>query len=359
MLDTPEAVKSFLSQQYACVNIASVVPLSGGFVNFVFRVEFIEPISLSVSDEKYKSVIVKYGAPYFAGMGPSVPFSQERLRFEVQALTTLPKDYPQVFADAKLDVPKVIKYFSEQNVILMQDLGPLESLLTSPQHLTEECARILAGFISRLHEQTKNGKTLPQYRNDASTKSVFDFVYVPIADVLKENGVENWEELHNRGMDVGKELYNLNGSGPVSILMGDFWPASILVEPCEGTLSKLWIIDWEFTNLGNPILDVSYLLTVIWAMAVHVEKHSEQTKKYIVSFVDNYRYMDLRACIKSEPLFSIHFAISLINEAINTRWCHCEPKVLMKVCPCTRTLYEQGLAVLKNPISLLDVLNLQ
>jgi hypothetical protein len=50
MLDTPEAVKSFLSQQYACVNIASVVPLSGGFVNFVFRVEFIEPISLSVSD---------------------------------------------------------------------------------------------------------------------------------------------------------------------------------------------------------------------------------------------------------------------------------------------------------------------
>eukprot|EP00026_Physarum_polycephalum_P009544 Phypoly_transcript_09672.p1 GENE.Phypoly_transcript_09672~~Phypoly_transcript_09672.p1 ORF type:complete len:316 (+),score=32.97 Phypoly_transcript_09672:36-983(+) len=312
MLDTPEAVKGFLSQHYpsASAHIASVVPLSGGFVNHVFRAEFTQPVSLGMYAEKYKSVIVKYGPPYFAGMGPSVPFAQERLRFEVQALTTIPKDYPQIFTDPKLHVPKIVQYFSEQNVILMQDLGPLESLLTSPQHLTGECAQVLAGFISRLHEHTKNGKDMPQYRNDASTKSVFDFVYVPIADVLKENGVENWEELHKLGMDVGKELYNLNGSGPVSVLMGDFWPASILVEPRDGPMTKLWVIDWEFTNLGNPILDVSYLLTVLWAMAVHIDKYSEQIKKYIVLFVDNYKYMDLRACIKSDLLFSVHFAVN-------------------------------------------------
>ena len=100
-------------------------------------------------------------------------------------------------------------------------------------------------------------------------------------------------------------------------------------------MSKLWVIDWEFTNLGNPILDTSYLLTVVsiiyvifysfyflplvafdfvllWAMAVNLEKHRDQIKKYIVSFVDAYKHMDLRAYIKDEPLFSIHFGVSML-----------------------------------------------
>jgi hypothetical protein len=34
--------------------------------------------------------------------------------------------------------------------------------------------------------------------------------------------------LSKYSIDIGKELYNLNGNGPVSVLMGDFWPASIV-----------------------------------------------------------------------------------------------------------------------------------
>ena len=199
--------------------------------------------------------------------------------------------------DPRLYVPKVIEYFEEQNVIIMQDLGMnkeeqrkcktliiiagrLESLLTAPQHLTDECACVLAGFISRLHEQTKHGRTLIKYKNDASTHSVLDFVYVPIAEVLRENGVsllfppsillfptflsssptsyvclsftispplpqisfdqievKNWEELSKQSVDVGKELYDINKSSHISVLMGDFWPASIV---CKDEKRKKW-----------------------------------------------------------------------------------------------------------------------
>lgn len=357
-LSSPEATKKFIDDHYphASPSISNIAPLSGGFVNYVYRVTFSEQLHLNSSDEKYDSVIVKHAPPFFAGMGPNIPFSQDRLEFEVQALRKLPIEFPVAFDNPKIGVPKVVDAFISDHTFIMQDVGSLESLFSAPQYLTTQCAEVLASFISKLHESTKSGKQYHQYKNIAATKSVYEFVYAPLASVLKENEIVNWQELSTKADDVWKELYDVDGQN-VSILMGDFWPASVLVQPNASGLEKLWIIDWEFVNLGNPILDISYFFTVIWGQAMMLEEHRHHIKSFMKAFVSTYTHLNLRK-LMAERLFSVHFAVSLINEAINTRWCKCTPKTLMHACPCARILFDQGLAILQSPSSLIELIGL-
>lgn len=357
MLDSVEAVRNFFGVHYPlCVAcITSISSLSGGFVNYVFRVSFNQEVT--IGDSKYESVIVKSTPPHFAGMGPDFPFSQDRLKYEVQALTEIPKLYPKIFENKKIGVPNVIAHFETDHTMLMQDLGSLESLFTAPQHLSVETGRLMGSFSSFLHSLTKDTKRLQRFRNNESPNVVYSFVYEPLGALLKDNGVENWKEIFQEAKETWRALYDPTAE-QVSVIMGDFWPASLLVQPGDSGVEKIWVIDWEFSNLGSPILDISYLLAVIYAQSLFIQQYREGALAFIASFVDSYSHINLRNYISTYPFFSIHFAVSLINEAINTRWCKCSPQTKMKVCPCTNELYQQGLSILKNHDHLFHLLHL-
>jgi len=341
--------------------ISQISPLSGGYVNFVYRVLFSKKLALPdiSSHDTYDSVILKYAPPYLASMGPTAPFSQDRLKFEAQALHTIPSTFPDIFQhDKRVGLPHLIDHKPGDHVLIMQDLGPLESLLSAPQHLTPECASVAATFISSLHALSRSrfGSSLAKYRNEASTKAVIDLVYKPTGEILRDNGIENWEVLDKEAQEIGRKLYD-EGGDSVVLLMGDLWSGSLLVDVSpEGLFSKLWIIDWEYSNLGHPILDISYLITIIWIQAQKTDKFRKEIQKFITTFLETYDFLDLIDIMKHDLSFSIHFGVSLVNEAAFGRWCTCEPKAIGKICPCTNKLFEEGVKVLQKPGYLYDLL---
>lgn len=363
MLDSQESVAEFFRAHFPCaaVHIAKISTLTGGYVNFVYRIVFDQEVALpetSTNADTYTSVILKFAPPYLASIGPTATFSQDRLKFEAQALSLVPSAFPEIFQDKRVGLPHLIVHLLDEHVLLMQDLGPIESLLSAPQHLTEECATVTARFISSLHalSRARLGSSLSQYRNDASTQAVIDIVYKPTGEILRDGGVENWEALDNEAQQTVRRLYDLDES-PV-LLMGDLWSGSLLVEEKPpGFFEKLWVIDWEYSNLGHPILDISYFITIIWIQAQRTDARRKEILKFIATFMREYTFLNLPDHLKLDRLFTIHFGVSLLNEAAFGRWCSCELKETGKVCQkCTRDLYEEGVKVLQKPGYLYDLL---
>ena len=69
-------------------------------------------------------------------------------------------------------------------------------------------------------------------------------------------GVPDAAELGARARDLGRRLLE---KGP-DFVMGDLWPASVLVSR-DGVLH---VIDWELSTRGRPCQDLGHLVAHLW-----------------------------------------------------------------------------------------------
>jgi 5-methylthioribose kinase len=233
--------------------------LSGGNLNFVWRVAATP-----------QSIIVKYAPPYLAAQ-PDVPLDVTRIHFEHQALKVLaPEGLLGIFFDGvdgingSVTTPRVLDFNSETSVLLMQDMGPLPDLATAlKQSISSERVEILGEnlgqFLGRLHSNSFGSNALADlFRNEAIQIARARIQYQQIRTLASEAGLRDTNAIGTRAEKLG-EKFSQSG---ICLVMGDLWPASILIDD-----TSIRLIDWEFANFGWPAQDLGHLAAHVWMQA--------------------------------------------------------------------------------------------
>ncbi|NBB85828.1 MAG: phosphotransferase [Bacteroidetes bacterium] len=250
--------------------------LLGGNLNEVWRVPA-EP----------QPVIVKYAPPHIA-TNPDVPLAPERSQLEARALRMLgPGGAWHQLTDAALRPPQLLHARADPYVVTMEDVGDVQDLaehLRAVGTTVREATALgdrLGRFIGRLHRETCGEAELAARLHNLPMQETRHAVqYAPAADFLAKADVPDAETLGSRAEALGKRLQQ---SGRCWV-MGDLWPASILVAP-----AGLRLIDWELTHFGQPAQDVGHLAAHLWMQAHRVDDAAERFRACGQAFVEGYR----------------------------------------------------------------------
>lgn len=234
----------------------SPAPLSGGFLNDVWRVPG-EPGDL----------IVKHTPPHVASM-PEVALDPGRAAIEARAMAVLgAQGALKDLASNGIRPPELLDYSGVENVIVMEDVGEAVDLgawiRSRGQSATPaEAAGIgerIGRFIGSLHRRTAGDPAIAdRFDNSAIQRSRLDIQYRSVAATLREAGVPDADRLGEAAVRLGEALLERGAC----LIMGDLWPASILVTP-----RGLRVIDWELAHYGQPIQDVAHLAAHLWMHA--------------------------------------------------------------------------------------------
>jgi len=228
--------------------------LPGGNLNEVWRVPAAP-----------QPVIVKHAPPFIA-TNPDVPLSPERSQFEARALRMLgPGGAWHRLTEEALRPPRLLHAQTDPYVLTMEDVGTVRDLAghlraagTTIRDATALGDR-LGRFIGRLHRETIGDTQLADHLHNLPMQETRHAVqYAPAAEFLAKADVPDAELLGARAEVLGKRLQQPGRCW----VMGDLWPASILVAP-EG----LRLIDWELTHFGQPAQDVAHLAAHLWMQA--------------------------------------------------------------------------------------------
>lgn len=228
---------------------SSPLPLSGGYLNSVWRVSAIP-----------QSLVVKQAPPYIASQ-PEVPLDPERILFEGEALSLfMPGNSLHELLSNSVRVPELVTMDEKNHLLIMEDLGNLPDLSGwLHQNDPKDEGKRLGSFIARLHRYTfENADLKKRFNNKVIQQTRFALLYDAVEDMLKRAGVADYEILGEKVRMMGKKFLKPG----LCLTMGDLWPSSILVDN-----GKLGLIDWEFCHFGYPAQDVGHLLAHLWMQA--------------------------------------------------------------------------------------------
>jgi hypothetical protein len=257
------------SPSLAEYEVTDVKLLSGGLVNYVYRVYF-------QHSAHNVTVILKYFPPFLA-IDKSIPFSQERFAVEKSALELLTSS-PWLDND-KNSISRTPKLFfsdKEQFVLIMEDLGEraqsLLELLKLNSGMNNDAVKRLAleikCFIQHL---TQNSGVTPTSHPVFENKA--------ISEVLKTYLKHVWQE-QAKMSDLEAELSSYLSQAetvfqPVDLskdtvvwTFGDLWPNSILIDLDAAVGCRaFWFIDWEASRFQvDPLRDMEQLMCNLWLM---------------------------------------------------------------------------------------------
>lgn len=249
---SPEAVLNHISVRLPDFNpVSDPVPLSGGLLNYVWRVP-----------GRTRSLVVKYAPPYIATL-PEIALDPERIVFEARSLETFSPGGPLVrLAYEAARPPALIDFDAEQAILIQEDAGNRPDLgqwlraETSGPDQGVYLGKLIGQFVGALHRQTYLDESFRRnFNNIAIQESRLQGQYARIAAYLKRGGVSDAVELGLRALELGQQLLRPG----LCLIMGDLWPPSLLV-----TDAGLRVIDWEFAHFGRPAQDVGHLAAHLW-----------------------------------------------------------------------------------------------
>ncbi len=248
----------------------TLVPLTGGLLNEVFRAR-----------SGSCSAVVKYAPPHVASV-PTIALSQRRSAVEAACLSELgPGGSLQAATSARVRAPRLHAHDAARAVIVMEDLGPLPDLATVSV-LDPELGAELARFLGAVHTlSTSLSDLLDAVDNPDVQRTRQRTQYARVGGWLALHGVRDAAELGTRTEALGRRL---GARGP-SLIMGDLWPPSLLVDG-----AALRVIDWELAHAGQPAQDLGHLLAHLW-----MHEHSARADRasgfaaFRARFVSTYR----------------------------------------------------------------------
>lgn len=231
-------------QDFACSGTPQ--KLSGGLLNYVFR-----------ALGSPAPVIVKRAPPYVAS-APHIPLSSARARFEADALGYLQSARS---GELKVRTPKLLGFDRKTSTILMEDLGPSRSLgeylrgAKDARGLGEQLGR----FLAWLHRSTFGSGELAATFNNLDVQKTRQAVQYRAARSFAERArLSKAAQIGALAEDLGARLLKPGRC----LIMGDLWPASILILE-DGALG---LVDWEFCHFGSPAQDVGHLDAHLWML---------------------------------------------------------------------------------------------
>ena len=220
----------------------------GGLVNVVHRVAA-KPVA---------SVIVKYAPPHLAS-APEIPLAPARLAFEHAALRALaPGAALAGVLGSRVRAPRVLGADLASAVLVLEDFGARPDLAAalSAQPAPAGALRALGEALAGLHVRSAGSAELAAAFDNADVQATRRAVqYEPVGEWLAAAGVADAAALGARAAALGRALL----APGRCLVMGDLWPASVLV-----TGEDLGLIDWEFAHYGRPLQDVAHLAAHLW-----------------------------------------------------------------------------------------------
>jgi hypothetical protein len=233
------------------VATAAPVALSGGFMNYVWRVV-----------GRPQNIVVKYAPPYIATR-PEVWLDPARLAVEARCLAAFSLGGPlAALAQPALRPPALLDFEADSGVLIQEDVGQwpdlgqwLRAEAGEPEQ-ARQVGRLIGQFIGALHRQTYGDEALrPTFNNLTIQESRLSGQYARIAEYLERGRVPDAAALGSRALALGHHFLTPG----LGLIMGDLWPPSLLV-----TVDGLRLIDWEFAHFGRPAQDVGHLVAHLW-----------------------------------------------------------------------------------------------
>lgn len=245
--------------------VTDIKLLSGGLVNYVYRISF-------ETSKNKATVILKYFPPFLA-INKSVAFSQERYHVEKSALSLL-TDSPwlKINQGSIARTPQLF-YSDDQNyVIIIEDVGEkaqtLLNLLTKNSKLNNQLITQLAKEVKFFIEY------LTKYSGITPVNHI-EFENKPVSDMLDIYWKRTWQ-VQSVSLSLEAELASylkISGSlfeapnlttDSVVWTFGDLWPNSILIDE---EANRIWFIDWEASRFQvDPLRDLEQLMANLWLM---------------------------------------------------------------------------------------------
>lgn len=292
---------------------ASPEQLSGGFLNYVWRIQ-------GGAGSAPKSVIVKWTPAYIAS-APEVPLDPERIFIEARAMSLFESGgaLEKIFQN-KIRPPRLYHLEKEHQLLFMEDLGQSPNLgnwLQKPhtQLEAETIGRTLGTFIGQLHKTTAHQSAFAgMFNNIKIQRTRLDFQYKNIQSYAARAGLPNADEIGKQAVQLGERLQQPGSN----LIMGDLWPPSIIV-----TETGLRLIDWELAHYGHPSQDVGHFAAHLW-MSVHRASTPEtaaNVRTILTHFLESYRNrigddFDLLFGVNGVRESSIHFGCEILTRTV-------------------------------------------
>lgn len=247
----------------------SVLPLSGGYSNFVYR------LVLQTPYEGRKTLVLKHGKDHLPGSNRTkLHFDLVRQKFEVEAMNWI---YTWISPDALVTTPKVHHIDETAHCVLMDDAGEgsttLKQFILDGQcdtSMAKDIGHGLGAFLARMHargaapeedgprrimDTNEQGKRLSAWVTHGRTVSTL-------------SGADGLDALVNPTLGITEEDLKLLGdyaqktsaaimNSKATIVQGDFWPGNMLLTlDSAGKLKRITVVDWELAKLGIPGYDL-------------------------------------------------------------------------------------------------------
>ncbi|KAI1423425.1 kinase-like domain-containing protein [Xylaria sp. FL1777] len=281
-----EVYQALSETAYAC---SSLTHLTNGTTNFVFRGKLVRPIHEQGGEGTVTAttVIIKHSLEH-AALNKNLPIDASRTLYEESMLDAL-NDFPSGVTGVK--APRLYLFIRDRNIQVLEDFpaaDDLKTVLVSParnQILTKPVAVSLGHDIGRWLRSFHDWSMSPNTRlkdfgdNEPMRKLKYAITYDAHLRVLETNFPDLLDghqlALQQVKEAAAKEFEKTSKDGYVDknwgLIHGDFWTGNVLVPTHLSSpssqhhgKSKLFIVDWEFTQFGHRAYDIGQMIGDIY-----------------------------------------------------------------------------------------------
>ncbi|KAI0544362.1 kinase-like domain-containing protein [Xylaria curta] len=278
-------VRQALSETpYAC---SSLVQLTNGTTNFVFRGQLAKPIFDETTGNAASTMIVKHSLEH-AALNKNLPIDASRALYEASMLDAL-NNLSSVISDVK--TPRLHLFIKDTNILVLEDFAAtvdLKCLLVSPNAnsiltppLTASIGHDIGSWLRSFHDWSisSNSRLKHMGDNDSMRNLKYAITYDAYLKILENHFpdlLESYrpllEQVRSAAMKEFEKVSKDRGEDQNwGLIHGDFWTGNILL-PCDmsspdtqlASSVKLFIVDWEFAQFGHRAYDIGQMIGDIY-----------------------------------------------------------------------------------------------
>ncbi|KAI1483171.1 kinase-like domain-containing protein [Daldinia eschscholtzii] len=311
---------------YAC---SSLVRLTNGTTNFVFRGELSHPILADFGHSSTKTTVIIKHSTGFVAVNKGFPLDASRAFYEESILHALNNFSSSTTA---VKAPQLYLFIRNVNIQVLEDFPAavdLKNILVSPTANTLLTAPVAASvgykvgsWLRSFHAWTSssNAELKAVGDNEPMRKLKYAITYDSFLKVLENfpQLLEGYRQILEEVQDAVKTEFQKssrdgNWDKHWGFIHGDFWTGNVLL-PSNPSLStpnssdtQLFIVDWEFTQFGHRAYDIGQMVGDIYE-----RKHFFQTDgalPAIEGFIQGYGGLDDELAFRT----AIHAGVQLIG----------------------------------------------
>jgi len=278
----------------------SVTELTGGTVNYVYRIQLLTPI------EGSQTVVLKHAQPFWKSAVVN-SWEVERQMFEVEAMTRVRLCLPPT---SLVKVPKIHHFDASNHLIIMEDCGTdvvtLREFLCSgggsSVGVAETIGTAVGQFVALVHEWSRSNPDgiLDTFEKSLDAKRMIaDLNYNRLVTTLLGSDKDDLPFLSDLEIDPSdiqfiskltdeyhSHLMSARVPGHDVFLMGDLWTENILIDIHQPL--RLYILDWELARTGLPGSEIGLFCAYMCLLGRGNHVTSGPASVILQNFLDTY-----------------------------------------------------------------------